>query len=437
MNKLNKFNTKLFNKVKKQTMLGFFPHEGQKRVLNSLMNAYVNKTPRKHVLDISRQWGKTIMVQNLFSWITINNPNQECVYISPTFKLAKRVFREFVNAIEGAPCIKPNGINKTEMIVQFTNGSSCKFGSGDKNPNAWRGGTYDVVCIDEAAFCDEKLWNVIEPTLNVKRGLAILVSTPNGRNWFFNMYNRGLNGDPDYKSYTAPSSESPYINKKEIEEIKKHNINQWRVEYNAEFLEDELSVFRNVDLNSVIDLNTTRKENEVFYLGYDLGRRRDYTVGICIDSNYHVRDIFRTNKKEWDQIIPEMVDFYKKWEPRLGYVENNYNDRVIDELVNQHGCRNLQGKNSNVSSKPQMVDNVQILLDSNTLKLPIPVDGRTTKILNTELKQYQKKYNPRTRNESFSAPGDLHDDTVSALLMATAALFEKQPKKSKMIWEKF
>ncbi len=425
-----------FKKAKKKVMLGFAPHVGQKKLLNVLMNAYTNRFPRHQVFDIGRQWGKSLMICNLFLWIAINNPNQQLAYIGPYYKLARKIFREFINAVEGAPCLAvENPINKTELEVHFRNKSYVKFGSAE-NPNAWRGYTFDTVCIDEAAFCDESIWKVIEPTLRIKKGLAIFISTPNGQNWFWNMYMRQFSGLKDWQSHTAPSWESPYINKAEIDEVKKHSLTQWRIEYNAEFIEDDTTVFRNVSECVYGPLQNQPKLGEKVYFGLDLGRKQDFSVGIIVDESHRVRDIMRINKRGWDLILPEIAKFWHKWKPVFGYGESNYNDRILEELKKDHGCKNLVPLYTSTKTKPEMVDNLAILFDEKIIKLPEPVEGEHTMILHSELKQYTYRYNPKTHRMSHGAPGDLHDDCCMALMIAEMALKQKNPKRKPMILER-
>jgi len=77
----------------------------------------------------------------------------------------------------------------------------------------------------------------------------LLVSTPKGRNWFYDLYTRGLDPlETDYASLTFPSNASPYFPEREWEEARRTLPEDvFRQEYEAEFLEDSAGVFRNIE----------------------------------------------------------------------------------------------------------------------------------------------------------------------------------------------
>lgn len=419
-----------------RVMVGFTPHPGQQRILKDLIAAYDNypTTYQKNYfcLNIGRQWGKSLMVCNFLLWVAINHPKQDCVYITPTYKLAKKIFKEFMDAVEGAPCIK--SINKTDLQVDFVNGSICRFGSGE-NPMSWRGFTLSLLIIDEAAFCQSSLWTVMEPTLRVKGRMAIFISTPNGRNWFWNLFVRHENGLENWHSYSAPSWESPYINKAELDEIKKHSEIQWRVEYNAEFIDDEMAVFRDID-KCIVDFDLSTVNEKQVYFGLDLGKKNDYTVCIAIDSNHQVLDILRVRQQDWNSILSQIQEFYEKWKPVYGYAETNFNDRIVDELINERNCKNLKPLFTNAVNKSEMVQNLILLVNKGELKLKPPQIGKSTAAIINELKQYTFRYNPETGKMKYGAPKDLHDDCVSSLMLACKAIKDKKPSRSGLIWDR-
>ena len=424
------------SKQDQNIMLGFSPHQGQQRILKDLM-FYYDEYPtklQKHyfTLNIGRQWGKSLMVCNFLLWVAINHPKQDCVYITPTYKLAKKLFREFMDAIEGAPCIK--SINKTDLQVEFVNGSICRFGSGE-NPMSWRGFTLSLLIIDEAAFCQSGLWTVMEPTLRVKGRMAIFISTPNGRNWFWNLCSRGQSELDNWHYHSAPSWESPYINRAELDEIKKHSELQWRIEYNAEFIDDEMSVFRDVD-GCVLESEIQPSEKDQVYIGLDLGKKNDYTVAVAINQNHEILDILRTRQQDWTQILDQIQSFYQKWRPIYGYAETNFNDRIVDELVNERYCKNLKPFFTNAVNKSEMVQNLVLLVNKKELKIPQPIINKNFAHLITELKQYTYRYNPETGKMKYGSPRDLHDDCVSSLMLACMAIKDKRPSKSGLIWDR-
>lgn len=422
----------------KKVMLGFTPHPGQQRIIQELISKYlqypITQQKSYFILNIGRQWGKSLMVCNYLLWVAINNHKQDCLYITPTFKLAKKIFREFSEAVEGAPVVK--SLNKTDLLIEFVNGSIVRFGSGE-NPMAWRGFTLSLLVIDEAAFCQQALWTVLEPTLRVKGRMCIMISTPNGRNWFWSMYQRAATGTPNWYAFNAPSWESPFINKAEIDEIKVHSELQWRIEYNAEFVDDDTAVFRNI--TECID-DCTREHpvpEDIIYMGLDLGRKNDYTVATIINQKNEVLDVLRIRQQDWTTILNQIQEFYHRWKPVSGIAEVNYNDRVIEELINERGCKNLKTIYTSSSSKSEIIQNLVLLFDKKLVKLPEPTVGRATGAIVNELRQYTYRYNPETGRMSYGAPKGLHDDCVMSLAFAFwSAKSSKKSSGNPFLWEK-
>jgi len=89
---------------------------------------------------------------------------------------------------------------------------------------------------------------VLRPTLAQTLGWGVCISTPAGRNGFYDMFTRGVERQEGFGSFTFPSNVSPYFPAKEWAETKATLPEDvFRQEYMAEFLEDSAGVFRGVD----------------------------------------------------------------------------------------------------------------------------------------------------------------------------------------------
>ena len=49
----------------------------------------------------------------------------------------------------------------------------------------------------------------------------MFISTPAGRNWFYDMFTRGVERQDGFRSFTFPSNVSPYFPAKEWEEVRR------------------------------------------------------------------------------------------------------------------------------------------------------------------------------------------------------------------------
>ncbi len=114
---------------------------------------------------------------------------------------------------------------RAPVRVEFTGAKGSVriwFLSAD-NPDNIRGYGFQGIVVDEAASIPPDVWHyVLRPTIGQTMGWAVLISTPKGRNWFFDMFTRGT--DPterDYQSFTFPSIASPYFPQAEWEDARR------------------------------------------------------------------------------------------------------------------------------------------------------------------------------------------------------------------------
>ena len=76
--------------------------------------------------------------------------------------------------------------------------------------------------IDEAAFVKEDLFTkIIRPALADLKGEAVLISTPDGRNWFYDAFKTGESDKfKDWKSWHLTTKDNPTIDPEEIDAAK-------------------------------------------------------------------------------------------------------------------------------------------------------------------------------------------------------------------------
>lgn len=180
-----------------------------------------------------RQFGKSSLCIQKILFCLLNGDN--AFYITPFYKLAKKFFRDIINAlpkdaIEGDP-------NKTDLTITLKNGAWVQLYSAD-NPDAIRGNNeVSLVVLDECAFYDiETLFElVIQPMLEFKDdGKCIMVSTPNSTNGFYRMWKAASEGLEDWEAFKYTAYDNPYWNKERLDKIKRNA--QSILRFNQEYL---------------------------------------------------------------------------------------------------------------------------------------------------------------------------------------------------------
>jgi hypothetical protein len=205
--------------------------------------------------------------------------------------------------------------NEQELTLYLHCGSVIILKGAD-DPDSLRGSGPLGIILDEFATMKFETWGVIEPILRANGGWAWFIGTPKGKNHFYDLYLRGLQGHHEWKSYHLKASNSGIIAQDQLEEAKK-SMSQalFNQEWECEFLEGEGSVFRGVREVA----NATPKKPEPghnYVLGVDLAKVTDFTVISVFDraTNRQVyQDRFQT--LEWPfqrQKIKAVADHYNR-----------------------------------------------------------------------------------------------------------------------------
>ena len=107
----------------------------------------------------------------------------------PIYKQALKSYESIVRSLEGIPIVKKK--NESKLTIDFINGSSIRFMSAESDDNL-RGNTFHYLICDEFAFIKKSTWEyVLRATVLVKGKKCLLISTPKGKNHFFDLWQYG------------------------------------------------------------------------------------------------------------------------------------------------------------------------------------------------------------------------------------------------------
>lgn len=153
-------------------------------------------------------------------------------YVAPTYKQAKLIaWRLLLSYLPEELIAKTN---ETELTVYLKNNSTISLKGAD-NPDSLRGVGINGLILDEYAFTDPYAWDVLRPLLTDRKGWVIFISTPNGYNHFYDLWNMEQTSD-SFKSFHFTSYDNPYLDPEEIDEAKKSmSSERFDQEYMAEF----------------------------------------------------------------------------------------------------------------------------------------------------------------------------------------------------------
>ena len=410
-----------------------------------------------------RRFGKTICMAGELFDRGGGERGGDYGWVAPTYNVAERgvdAFRliapDFARVMGRAPCrIEYQGWNKLEPTRIW-------FLSAD-NPDAILGYGFQGLVIDEAASVPEEVWNyVLRPTLSQTLGWAVFVSTPKGRNWFYDMYQRGLDpAEKDYASFRFPSYMSPYFPMKEWEEAKRSLPEDvFRQEYMAEFLEDSAGVFRGIDGCLIPEDLTTKdtkgtKEGGGVVIGCDVAKHTDWTVLIAMDvASGRCLEMERFNLLDWPIQKERIAGFCRKWRGRLILDATGVGDPIFDDL--KRVVPDIEGFKFTAQSKVEIVQRLSVAVEQRKVRWPsariqnpefrsqnereilgqkrggeefnaeaqrrrgeerATLSSGPWEVLTNEMKRYEYQIGP-SGQISYGAPSGHHDDCVMALALA-------------------
>tara|TARA_R100001082_G_scaffold111276_1_gene94658 strand:- start:11831 stop:13009 length:1179 start_codon:yes stop_codon:yes gene_type:complete len=378
------------------------PHEGQREVHDS--------DARFRVLAAGRRFGKTRL--GIFEAFETAFSGGRVWICSPSYKMGAVNYRpltRIANQIPGAE------VKQGDRQVNLSNGGSITVKSCD-NPQSLRGEGLDFAILDEASYIDERAWTeAIRPALSDKKGKALIISTPRGKNWFWRVYQRGQTQD-DWSSFTYPTASNPYIDEEEIEAARADLPERiYQQEYEARFIEDGGGVFRKV-LDAVTD---EESDTGRYVIGCDWGRTNDSSVFtvLNIDTGFVV-DVVRLTKVDYQTQVRSLASLHEQYPGDIIAETNSMGGPIVESLQNQ-GLP-VVGFNTTSVSKQQIIDGLVLAFEQGLIKIP------NNPVLIGELQAFESKRLASGRL-SYSAPQGMHDDHVMSLALAWSGKETSEP----------
>jgi len=387
----------------------FTPHQGQKKIIDGFADS-------EHTycsVACGRQFGKSLLAQNLLLYWLLSQPKQKGAWVSPIYNQAKKVFQELSDA---ANQIITHS-NKADLTMTFVNGSTINFLSAERYDSI-RGFSFNYIIVDECAYIKEQaMQEAIFPTLSAIGKKCLMISTPKSKNWFYNTYLKGLNEGGDYISFQGKSMENPHISAEFIaEQSKSLPRDIYLQEYEAQFSEATNDVFRGLDKVCILNGWTEPNRATKYYYGVDTGISNDYTVLSILDEAGRCVRILRFNGKSIAEAGEIISSELKKYNPRGGYVETNGVGRALYEAINSKNYR-AKAFTTTQDSKTQGVRSLMQDIEDGVLELP---SKELMPEVYNELSIYTYKISANGKL-SFSHPNGMNDDIVDSLWLANLA----------------
>ncbi len=306
--------------------------------------------------------------------------------------------------------------------------SAVEFKSAENDDNL-RGFGVHFAILDEAARIAQASYESVWTTMTQTDGRMVIISTPKGRNWFYDEYQKGeksglLPGDvdenPEWLSIRMPTWTNPYVKPQRIMTMKKNMPGDvFEQEIAARFMLESAGVFRGIEgcirkglLNQFGQpQNETPLAGHRYIMGVDLARKKDYTVIFVIDIlRRHVVYYERFNDMAWSVQKRRIIEVSNHYNRATCWMDGTGVGDPIVEDVRSAGVRTECFIISN-RSKQELIEKLRADIEFGRITFPqLPV-------LIKELRNYEYEINSNG-NIKYSAPPGQHDDTVIALALA-------------------
>lgn len=284
----------------------------------------------------------------------------------------------------------------------------CK---SSENPAGLLGEELDFLVVDECSRVKREIYEAyLMPTLAIREGQALFISTPFGQNWFYDKFMQNPNSRFQY-----PSLDNPLVTKKEWDRQKKLLPSQvFAQEYEASFLPDAAAVFRGVD--EVVEDSLEDAKDSNYIMGLDLAKHEDFTVITVFDTKTHKQVYFdRFNKIDYPFQKKRIIATAKRYNNARIIVDSTGVGEGIRDDLTYEGMFVDDFKFSN-KSKKELIEKLSIMIEERNIRIA----DIQTQI--DELKSFGYQLTD-SGNVKYSAPEGLHDDCVIALALAVWGLY--------------
>jgi hypothetical protein len=207
-----------------QLALTFQPRPYQIPLIKAL-----NSGTKRAVFVAHRRAGKDILAFNWAVFQLLLNPGWTAFHILPTYSQAKKVIwdantNESKRLLDYIPSELIEQKNGQEMKIRFTNGSMYQL-IGSDNIDNLVGTNPKIIIFSEYAIQSPAAWDYLRPILDVNKGYALFISTPRGKNHFYDLLVRNRN-NPSWYCEVLSIKDTGVLNEQDIQAIRDEGVSE-------------------------------------------------------------------------------------------------------------------------------------------------------------------------------------------------------------------
>jgi len=261
-----------------------------KKLLKEKQRTIFLDESRFKVVSAGRRFGKSYL-STYFILAKALQKQGNYFFVSPTFQQSRSIIWDILKDKTRNQIAKK--VNESRLEIELINGSKI-FLKGADRPDTMRGVSLSGAVLDEFGTMrsPEAVWNeVLRPALSDQLGWAIFISSPKGRNHFYDLYNLAKEYD-DWNSWQFTTLQGGYVLESEVE-VARHELDErtFRQEYEASFESYDGLVVPNFDrvLNAS---NETIHDDDTLIIGIDFNvNKMPCTINVKRGKDIHCLDL--------------------------------------------------------------------------------------------------------------------------------------------------
>ena len=241
---------------------------------------------RFNICKMPRQTGKSTTVVSYLLHYAVFNDNVNIAILANKASTARDLLGRLQLAYENLPKWMQQGVlvwNKGSLELE--NGS--KILAASTSASAVRGGSYNVIFLDEFAFIPnhiaDQFFASVYPTISSgQKTKVIIVSTPRGMNHFYRMWHDAERDKNEYIPTEVHWSEVPGRDQVWKEQtIANTSEQQFRVEFECEFLGSVDTLISSAKLRTLV-YDDPKKSNGGLDIYFDPIKEHDYVITVDV-----------------------------------------------------------------------------------------------------------------------------------------------------------
>ena len=423
-------------------LVSFKLYDYQKEMINSFA------ANRFNVVATARQAGKSTVTCAFILWYTIFHPEKTVALLANKGETAREILQRIQLAYQYLPAWLQQGVKEFRAgAIVFENNS--RVIAAATSSDAIRGYSINLLFIDEAAFIEnwDTFFTSVYPTISSgKESKIILVSTPNGLNHFYAIWQNAIEKRNNYQAIKVSYERVPGRDEKwKTDTLASMNFNteKFEQEYCVEFMGSSGTLIAGWKLKELVHqtpLNSKdglsvycspiKDHKYVIVVDVSEGRSLDYSAFHVIDVSempYQQVCVFRNNlitPLDYGEIVHKVAINYNK---AAVLVEvNNMGAQVSHSLHYDFEYDNILFTENNGRNGKKVSSGYGTGIDMG-VRTTVPVKANGCSLLKLLIEQNQLIINDfhtieelsrfSRKGKSYEAEEGAHDDLVMGLVL--------------------